>query len=458
MNLTQPAKMKKVPERRMITNSWYVIRLFIRIWFGIFRKVRSDILKALLFIYNQRFYYCLFNPLDTSTKTMGIKGLSKLLADVAPSCMKENDIKAYFGRKVAIDASMSIYQFLIAVRQDGNVLMNDQGETTSHLLGLFYRTIRIMDNGIKPVYVFDGKPPNLKGGELQKRGERREEAKKELAKAEETGDVEAIDKFQRRLVKVTPEHNDECKKLLRLMGVPYIEAPCEAEAQCAHLVKTGKVYAAGTEDMDALTFGSTVLLRHLTFSEMKKAPIQEFHLNRVLSEMNFTMKEFVDLCIMLGCDYCDTIRGIGPKKSIDLIRTHKSIENVLEAIDQEKYPPPENWMYKEARELFFKAEVDEKAGDDLKWNDPDENALIEFLCVEKGFSEDRVRSGAKKIMKAKGAAVQSRLDSFFTASPVTRPPLNVKNEKMNPAKRLKTEKTPTASKKSTAKKGAAKRK
>uniref|UniRef100_A0A3Q4I5S4 Flap structure-specific endonuclease 1 n=1 Tax=Neolamprologus brichardi TaxID=32507 RepID=A0A3Q4I5S4_NEOBR len=154
---------------------------------------------------------------------MGIHGLAKLIADQAPGAIKEQDIKNFFGRKIAIDASMCIYQFLIAVRQDGNVLQNEDGETTSHLMGMFYRTIRMLEHGIKPAYVFDGKPPQLKSAELEKRGERRAEAEKMLAQAQEIGEQENIDKFTKRLVKVTKQHNDECKKLLTLMGVPYIE-------------------------------------------------------------------------------------------------------------------------------------------------------------------------------------------------------------------------------------------
>merc|ERR1712142_414961 len=130
---------------------------------------------------------------------MGIHGLTKLLGDHAPGSMKENEIKNFFGRKVAVDASMGIYQFLIAVRSDGSMLTNEDGETTSHLMGLFYRTIRMLDNGIKPVYVFDGKPPDMKSGELAKRKEKRDEAQKELEKAEEAGDEENVEKFSRRL-------------------------------------------------------------------------------------------------------------------------------------------------------------------------------------------------------------------------------------------------------------------
>nr|CAH7755605.1 unnamed protein product [Callosobruchus chinensis] len=227
---------------------------------------------------------------------MGILNLSKLLADVAPQAIKESELKNYFGRKVAVDASMCLYQFLIAVRTEGAQLATADGETTSHLLGTFYRTIRLVENGLKPVYVFDGKPPVLKSGELTKRQEKREEAQKALDKATEAGDAAEMDKFNRRLVKVTKQHAEEAKRLLSLMGIPYIDAPCEAEAQCAAMVKAGKVYATATEDMDALTFGSNVLLRRLTFSEARKMPVQEIHLDK-------NPTTFVTLTMMINILY-----------------------------------------------------------------------------------------------------------------------------------------------------------
>jgi len=349
---------------------------------------------------------------------MGILGLSKLIADVAPAAIKENEIKNYFGRKVAIDASMSLYQFLIAVRQEGGAqLTTEDGSTTSHLMGMFYRTIRMVDNGIKPVYVFDGKPPTMKAGELEKRKEKRDEAQAALEKAKEEGNIEEVDKQNRRLVKVTTEHTSDVKILLKHMGIPYVEAPCEAEAQCAELVKGGKVYAAGTEDMDALTFGTTVLLRHLTFSEARKMPIKEFHLSNVLEGFEFTQEEFVDLCILLGCDYVDKIKGIGPKKAIELVKKHKNIETILSNIDKTKYPPPENWLYTEARRLFTAPDVTPASEIDLKWEKPDVEGLVAYMCGEKGFAEDRIRNGCKKLDKARGGSTQGRLDSFFKVLP-----------------------------------------
>nr|XP_006014031.2 PREDICTED: flap endonuclease 1 [Latimeria chalumnae] len=330
---------------------------------------------------------------------------------------------------------MCIYQFLIAVRQDGNVLQNEEGETTSHLMGMFYRTIRMVDNGIKPVYVFDGKPPELKSGELTKRSERRAEAEKQLQEAQEAGEAENIEKFTKRLVKVTKQHNDECKKLLTLMGIPYVEAPCEAEASCAALVKAGKVYAAATEDMDGLTFGTPILMRHLTASEAKKLPVQEFHFKKVLQDMGLTEEQFVDLCILLGSDYCETIRGIGPKRAIELIRQHKSIEEIIQNVDTKKYPIPEDWLYKEARDLFLHPDVVQADSLELNWIEPDEEGLVKFMCGEKQFSEDRIRNGAKKLTKSRQGSTQGRLDDFFKVTGSITSAKRKESEPKGPAKK-----------------------
>ncbi|XP_026476749.1 flap endonuclease 1-like [Ctenocephalides felis] len=367
---------------------------------------------------------------------MGILGLSKLILDLAPQAVKESELKNYFGRKVAIDASMCLYQFLIAVRSEGAQLTSVDGETTSHLMGTFYRTIRLLENGIKPVYVFDGKPPDMKGGELTKRAERREEAEIALAKATEAGEAADVEKFSRRLVKVTKEHAAEAKELLKLMGVPYVEAPCEAEAQCAALVRAGKVYATATEDMDALTFGSNVLLRHLTFSEARKMPVQEFHFDKVLDGLSLKHEEFIDLCILLGCDYCDSIKGVGPKRAIEYINQYRNLDTILKKIDTTKYPPPENWNYEKARELFVKPEVTDPDTIELKWTEPDEEGVVAFLCGDRQFSEDRVRSGIKKIMKSRSGNVQGRLDGFFKVLGTT-PKRKAEDPKTNKNKKAK---------------------
>uniref|UniRef100_A0A093VA21 Flap endonuclease 1 n=1 Tax=Talaromyces marneffei PM1 TaxID=1077442 RepID=A0A093VA21_TALMA len=344
--------------------------------------------------------------------------LYQVISENAPDAVKTGEIKNHFGRKVAIDASMSIYSFLIAVRSDGQQLMSEAGETTSHLMGMFYRTLRIVDNGIKPLYVFDGAPPKMKGGELAKRSARKREAHEAHEEAKETGTAEDMEKFSRRTVRVTREHNEECKKLLKLMGVPYIDAPTEAEAQCAVLARAGKVYAAASEDMDTLCFEAPILLRHLTFSEQRKEPILEIHLDKALEGLGMDMAQFIDLCILLGCDYLEPIPKVGPNTALKLIREHGSLEKVVEAIENDpkkKYVIPDDWPYQEARELFFNPDV-RKADDpqcDFKWESPDVEGLVKFLVTDKGFSEDRVRNGAARLAKNLKTAQQSRLEGFF---------------------------------------------
>jgi len=349
---------------------------------------------------------------------MGIHGLTKLITDNAPSALKEGTMDTYFGRKIAIDASMSIYQFLIAVRQQGEgQLTNDAGEVTSHLTGMLYRTIRMLEAGIKPVFVFDGKAPTLKSGELAKRKERQRAAEAELTKLqEEGGSAEDIERQQKRTVRASREQSEEVKQLLQLMGVPVIDAPCEAEATCAVLAAAGIVFGTGTEDADALTFGTPKLVRHLNASESRKLPIVEIDLEKALAGLQLDMAQFVDLCILCGCDYADSIKGIGPVKALKLVQEHKCIENILKVIDTTKYPLPEPFPFEEARALFNKPDAVDPSTVDFKWSDPDRDGLRKFLCEEKQFAEERLNKALERLAKCKGKNSQVRLENFFGAS------------------------------------------
>ncbi|KAJ1958207.1 Elongation of fatty acids protein 2 [Linderina pennispora] len=359
---------------------------------------------------------------------MGIKGFKQVLGDHAPKAIRRITMKSLVGRKVAIDASTSLYQFLVAVRSQGQNLTTSEGDVTSHLIGLFYRTINMLENGLKPVYVFDGKPPTMKSGELAKRRERREKAESDLKKAEEEGDAEEIVKHTKRLAKVTPEINDEARRLLKLMGVPYVTAPCEAEAECAALARQGKVWAAASQDMDTLLFGAPVLIRNLTVPTNTSAAngrrlveIEEIHLEDVLQGLgDFSIDQLIDMGILLGCDYCDSIRGVGPKSAYTHISDLKSIEEIVK-LEKIAKAVPEHWPFEQARELFRSPEVSD-CDQTFVWEKPDVEGLVQFLVKEKEFSEDRVRSGAAKLMKNVGKPAQGRLDAFFkTSKPQPKP-------------------------------------
>lgn len=274
----------------------------------------------------------------------------------------------------------------------------------------------MMENGIKPVYVFDGKPPDFKSEELQKRKEKREKAALELKEAENEENEERIQQMKKRLVKVTPQNIEDCKTLLTAMGIPWIQAPGEAEAQCAEMCKKGVVYGVGTEDMDTLTFGSPVLLRHLTYSAARKLPVVEIKLSKVLDLLELSMDEFIDLCILCGCDYTKSIKGVGPKTALSLIRKYRNIECVLENM-ADRFIVPKEFNFVAARNLFKNPNIMDCSEMKLQWKEPNENAVFAFLVGEKAFSRDRVVSGLKRLKLSKKKSSQRRLDSFFKVIP-----------------------------------------
>jgi len=368
---------------------------------------------------------------------MGIKGLMKFLHDAAPKAIKEvKGPEAFTGRIVAIDASMCLYQFLIMIRDQSSgggygSLTNEAGQVTSHIQGLLARTIRFMEAGIKPVYVFDGKPPELKMAEIAERREKRDVAEKALAAAKDQGNEEDVKKMAGRTIRVTKEQNEQAKHLLRLMGLPVVEAPSEAEACCAGLAKDGLVYAAVTEDADCLTFGTPILIRNLLAAESAKKTVYEVRLATILEQLNITMDQFIDFCILSGCDYCETIRGVGPSTAIKLIIQHGSIEKIIENLDPEKSPVPNRFPYKEAREFFRLAETVDPKETHFEFKEPDFDGLRKFLVEENGFSEERVARLLERLKVSKAKTKQRPLDSFFkVAAPTVK-----ESDKFDPSKK-----------------------
>ncbi|CDR96158.1 XPG N-terminal domain and XPG I-region domain containing protein, putative [Babesia bigemina] len=336
---------------------------------------------------------------------MGIKGLIGFLNEFAPGSLSNVTLDSVSGYTVAIDASTALYQFTIAIRESSyfSSLTNSKGESTSHLAGLMTRTIRLLESGIKPIFVFDSTPPEAKLQTLAKRKELRQEAEASLELAKENDDKENIKKFVGRTVHISKSENESAKELLRLMGIPVIEAKEEAEAQCAYLVKQGLADAVGTEDADALVFGCVTLLKNLTASNKK---ILKVELAKVLELLNLTHAEFIDFCILCGCDYCGTIKGVGPKTAYNLIRKFKSIERILEVKSESLEG------YEVAQEYFRNPQVNHIA--EIPRSEPDLTALKEFLVDKNDFAEERVNKFLERLLKAKTKKVQLSLRTFFT--------------------------------------------
>merc|ERR1712060_48699 len=233
----------------------------------------------------------------------------------------------------------------------------------------------------------------------------------------------------KQTVRVTKEQNEEVKTLLRLMGVPIITAPSEAEATCAALCRDGRVYAAATEDADCLTFGTKVLVRNLMAAESQKKQILEVSLERALEQLNVSMTQFIDFCILSGCDYCDTLKGVGPHTAIKLLIQHGSLEKVLEELGPDKVPA--NFRYEAAREFFKECEAVDTASIDFKFNEPGIEGLTKFLVETCSFNRERVDRYVERLKSAKSRTKQRPLDSFFG-----KPKVEIKeSDKFDPTKK-----------------------
>jgi flap endonuclease-1 len=262
-------------------------------------------------------------------------------------------------------------------------------------------------------YVFDGKAPDLKKRELDSRREMKEAAEKELKEAKEAGDEEKVAKIVGRTVRVTKKQNEDVQRMLTMMGCPVVMAPAEAEAQCAELCKGGKVFAAATEDLDTLTFGTKKLIRNLFAPEAAKKPIFEVDLSLALQQLGMTMDQFIDFCILCGCDYCDSIKGLGPAGASTLILEHKNIEDGLKANSKEA--PSEEWlaMLPAVRDCFKNHEVIPAAQVSVELKEPDYEGLTKFLVEENQFGAERVAKQMDRLRAARAKKAQARMDQFF---------------------------------------------
>lgn len=316
-------------------------------------------------------------------------------------------------RILAIDAHNVLYQFLSSIRQrDGTPLKDSKGQITSHLSGLFHRTANMIEAKIRPVYVFDGKPHPLKAKTLEERRKRKEQAEKEWKEALKAGDLEKARSKAQQTSRLTDEMIDQSKELLEALGIPFIQAPGEGEAQASIMVKKGDAFAVGSQDYDCLLVGSPVLIRNLTSSGRRKLPGKEAYakvfprqirLKHNLKTLGITHKQLVDMAILIGTDFNDGIWGIGPKKSLKLIKKNGNIENVIATIDSENAPSSEE--IKEIRKIFLKPDVIDDY--ELVWNAPNSEKVIKILCDTHHFSKERVEpvlqkySNVEQMMKQK---------------------------------------------------------
>ncbi len=336
------------------------------------------------------------------------------------------DLDELFGRTVAIDAYNVIYQFLSIIRQpDGTPLMGPNGEVTSHLSGLFYRTMEIMQKGIKPIYVFDGIPSHLKQRTIMARIGRREQARAQWEQAKIEGDEEAMRIKAQASTRITKEVVASSMELLDCLGVGYIKAPGEGEAQASVMAADGVVYAACSQDYDTLLFGAPRIVRNLTFSGRRKLPRKNVYinveteiidLNNTLAHLGITREQLIWLGILIGTDFNEGIDKVGPKTALKISKSAGSIEDVKRYV-AEKLNSSFDVDIKEVESLFTNPEVrriDLEEVKSLTAISCNKQATVEFMCNQHGFSQDRIGKFLDVFESASNKQRQKGIDAWLS--------------------------------------------
>jgi flap endonuclease-1 len=327
------------------------------------------------------------------------------LGDTIPK--KEIEIVELSGKKIAIDAYNNLYQYLTIIRDriSGEPLKDHSGRITSHLSGIFYRTSNLIENGIKPIFVFDGEPPEFKTKTIEARKEAKKEAREKWKEALEKGE-EAITYAQRATV-LTSEMIEDSKKLLDAMGIPYITAKSEGEAQCAFMCIEKKVDFSASQDFDSLLFGSPYLVRNLSVTGKRKLPKKDMYvdikpeminLQQVLSSLEITREQLIIVGLLIGTDYNDGVQKVGPKTALKLVKEHKTLNKVLENVEWKDDIDPEK-IYN----FFLHPPVIENYN--IEFKDPDRDTLIELMVKEHDFSKERVEKIIEKLESSKDRQV-----------------------------------------------------
>jgi len=325
-------------------------------------------------------------------------------------------LKALSGKVVAIDAYNALYQFLATIRGEaGEPLMDSQGRVTSHLSGLFYRTLNLLSEGIKPIYVFDGVPPSLKAAEIARRRAIKDEAVQRYAEALKRGDLVEAKKYAQATSIIKDYMVDDAKKLLTLLGIPYIDAPSEGEATAAYLTQKGLAHMVASQDFDSLLFGAECLIRNLTITGRRKLPNKPIYievepelitLSELLRQLEITREQLIDVAILIGTDFNpDGFPGIGPVTALKLIKQYGRLENIPSLQDELS-----KIDFVKIREIFLKPTVPSRIS--IEWGKMKEKELIEFLCDERDFSEERIVNALNKYKQAQ-AKLTSGLERWF---------------------------------------------
>jgi len=330
---------------------------------------------------------------------------------------EKTTLESFSSKVIAIDAYNAIYQFLASIRgPDGLQLSDSEGRITSHLSGLLYRNINFLSLGIKPVYVFDGKPPSLKTAEIERRKQIKKDATVKYEKAIAEGNMEDARKFAQQTTSMKDGMVKESKQILTYFGIPYIDAPSEGEATAAHMTNTGQAYASASQDFDSILCGAKRLVRNFTNSGRRKIPNRNTYVEiepeiietqKTLDSLGITREQIVDIGILIGTDFNPNgFERIGPKTALKMIKTYSRLEDIPQIQEQLQVID-----YEQIRKIFLEPIVADSS--EIVFGNVDYEGMFNYLVKERSFSEDRIQSSLNRLKKALEKKSQN-LDQWFS--------------------------------------------
>ncbi|MFA5730921.1 MAG: flap endonuclease-1 [Acidithiobacillus sp.] len=313
-------------------------------------------------------------------------------------------MKNLYGKKLTIDAFNWIYQFLSTIRSgDGQPLKNYNHEVTSHLSGIFYRTIKLIEENIKPIYVFDGKPNALKYQEIQKRKEIRKIAENNYHDIEETDNKTEIKKYAQSTSKLNTTMINSAKELLTALGVPIVNAIEDGEAQASYMIQKGDAWACATQDYDSFLFGADRIIRNLSVGKTKKShnktiqnEIEFYSLQKTLEKLNITQEQFVTIGILVGVDFFEGIKGIGEKNAYKYVQQYDTLQNIIDNTkDKYNYSQLTPSFIEMVQNIFLHP----KKNDDyqLQWHKINKEKVIEIMVEKNNFNKERIEKSLEPL-------------------------------------------------------------
>jgi len=333
---------------------------------------------------------------------------------------EETSLDSLHGKILAVDSFNMLYQFLTTIRsRDGTPLMDSNGNVTSHLVGLFSRTTKMMQKGLRPVFVFDGKPPELKKKERERRAELKAEAKVKYEDAKQKENLDEMRKYAGRTAKLSPEMIEEAKKLVSALGLPVVQAPSEGEAQAAFMAKQGDAFAVISQDFDSMVHGAPKIVRNLSLLGKRKkvnklsyeiVKPELIDLSENLNNLGVDQNQLIVLAMLVGTDYnIGGVKGIGPKNALKLVKKHGTDFDALfkEVNWKDSFDTDWNEVYGVIKNMETTTDYN------IEFTEPNREQLRELLVEQHDFSDERINRAFDEFEKGKKEKAQKGLSEFF---------------------------------------------